>query len=95
MVSIGAGAALAGLVSTVPQIVWISAHKNVVFLFAGFMLVMAGVLQWRARSYPCPADPQQARACMFTRHISLAIYLLSCTVYLVGVFFAFVAPLYF
>ena len=95
LVSIGAGAALAGLVSNVPQIVWISQHKNVVFAFAGFMLVLAGIMQWRARSLPCPADPQQAKACMFMRHMSFAIYLFSVTVFLIGVFFAFVAPLIF
>jgi hypothetical protein len=94
-VSIGAGAALAGLVSNVPQIVWVSQHKEVVFGFAGFMLALASIMQWRARSLPCPADPQQAKACMFMRHMSFAIYLFSLAIFLVGVFFAFMAPLIF
>ena len=92
-VAVGAGAALAGLVSNVPQLVWISEHKDVVFGMAGSMLLLAGGLQWRARHAPCPADPQLAEACRRARRNSLRIYLLSLAIFAVGAWFAFVAPL--
>ena len=37
LVSLGAGAVMASVVSSVPQIVWFSEHKLGVFIFAGVM----------------------------------------------------------
>jgi hypothetical protein len=93
LVSIGAGATMAGLVTNFPQIVWLSEHKLGLFVVAGIMLVGAGVLQWRARSLPCPADPGLAAACMRTRKISAGIYWFSVAMFAIGFFFAFIAPL--
>ena len=93
LVTLGAGAVLAGLVSNVPQLVWISEHKGPVFGVAGTMLVLAGVLQWRARHAPCPADPQLAETCRRTRRNSLRVYLLSLAIFAIGAWFAFVASL--
>jgi hypothetical protein len=92
LVALGAGAVLAGLVSAVPQLVWLSAHKLEVFGAAGVMLVLAGVMQWRARSLPCPADPQLAAACARMRRVSTGIYLASVALYAIGVLFAFALP---
>jgi hypothetical protein len=93
LVSIGAGAAMAGLVSSFPQIVWLSEHKVALFIIAGIMLAGAGVLQWRARSLPCPTDPVLAAACMRTRKISTVIYWFSVVMFAIGFFFAFIAPM--
>ena len=92
LVSVGAGAAMAGLVGTFPQIVWLSAHKMPLFVVACVMLVLAGAMQWRARSLPCPADPALAAACTRTRKVSLGIYLFSVLMFAIGGFFAFAAP---
>jgi hypothetical protein len=93
LVALGAGAALAGLVGTFPQLVWLSAHKAVVFGVAGAMLLAAGALQWKARSLPCPADPSLAAACTRTRRLAVAVYWVAVAFFAVGVFFAFIAPL--
>jgi hypothetical protein len=92
LVSIGAGAAMAGLVTTFPQIVWLSEHKVPLFAIAGVMLLAAGVMQWRARSLPCPADPTLAAACTRARKWSVAIYAFSVVMFATGFFFAFIAP---
>jgi hypothetical protein len=92
MVAIGAGAALAGLVSTVPQLIWLSAHKEWVFAGAGLMLTLAGALQWQARRLPCPLDPALARLCTRTRRISAWVFGLAVLLYLLGALFAFVLP---
>lgn len=91
LVSIGAGATLAGLVSAVPELVWLSKHKEMVFGGAAVMLVIAGILQYRARNLPCPADKKLAKACAQTRTISVWIYGFSVVIYMVGFFFAFIA----
>jgi len=93
LVAIGSAATLASLVSNFPQLVWISEHKALVFGLAGTMLVIAGYLQWQARSAPCPTNPQLASICAKTRKNSLMIYCLSVAIFGIGAFFAFIAPL--
>ncbi|MCX8098778.1 MAG: hypothetical protein N3F11_07220 [Casimicrobiaceae bacterium] len=93
LVALGAGATLASLVGMFPQLVWLSEHKGLVFTVAGVMLAVAGYFQWRARYAPCPADPALAAACTRQRRISRAVYAVSVALYLIGGFFAFVAPL--
>jgi len=92
MVALGAGATLASLVTAVPQLVWLSAHKAMVFGAAGAALVIAGAMQWRARSLPCPADPAAAQACMRTRRVAAIMYGLAVAAYTVGATFAFALP---
>jgi hypothetical protein len=92
MVSIGAGASLAGLVGAFPQIVWLSEHKVSLFIAATVLLIVAGALQWRAKSLPCPADPALAAACTRTRRISVGVYFFSVAIFCIGAVFAFLLP---
>jgi hypothetical protein len=94
LVAIGSAATLASLVSSFPQLIWISEHKLLVFGLAGVMLAIAGYFQWRARNAPCPADAALAAICMRARKQALLIYWISVVIFMVGVFFAFVAPLF-
>lgn len=93
LVGLGAGAAMSSLVSNVPQLVWFSEHKLGVFLFAGLMLIISGVMQWQARTLPCPADPQLAETCLSTRKTSFRVYIFALVIFAIGGFFAFIAPL--
>jgi uncharacterized membrane protein HdeD (DUF308 family) len=93
LVALGAGAALSSLVSVFPQVVWLSEHKEALFVFAGLATVASGALQWRNRNAPCPTDPALRRACLQTRQVSRRVYGFSAAVYLVGGWFAFVQPL--
>ncbi len=90
-VTLGMGAVTAGLVSAVPQIVFLSEHKNVVFTVAGLMLVTACYAMWRSRKDPCPIDPKEAQACKRVRKLSKLILFISVLAYVVGFFFAFLA----
>lgn len=92
LVALGAGAALSSLVSVFPQIVWLSEHKEGLFLFAGLMLLASGAWQWRHRGAPCPIDPALRQACLRTRRMAWWVWLASVGVYLVGGWFAFVQP---
>ncbi|WP_353255958.1 hypothetical protein [Hyphomonas sp.] len=91
LVSIGAGAVMAGLVEAVPQITWIGKHKTAVFALAGILLVISGAWQWHARSLPCPVDKAQATACARARQVSWIVWGLSVALYATGFFFAFLA----
>ena len=92
LVALGAGAVLASVVTAFPQLVWISEHKVEVFVLAGAMLSVAGWLQWRAKSLPCPIDPGMRNACMRSRKTSLVVYLMSLAIFAIGGLFAFIAP---
>jgi hypothetical protein len=93
MVALGAGAALAGLVTAVPQLVWLSEHKLAVNAVAAVMLVVAGLLLRRARRAPCPLDSRVGRACMRLRRVSAGLYAVAVGAFIVGVGFAWLAPL--
>jgi hypothetical protein len=92
LVAVGAGAALSSLVSAVPQLVWLSEHKDALFTFAGLMLVASGVLQWRNRTAPCPMDPVLRQSCLSTRKAAARMWGFSVAIYALGGWFAFVQP---
>jgi hypothetical protein len=92
LVAIGAGAALAGLVTAVPQLIWLSEHKPLVFGTAGALLAISGITLWVGRRAPCPADPEVARSCQRLRRLSGIIYTVAVMSFAVGATFAFVLP---
>ena len=92
MVSLGAGAALAGLVTALPQLVWLSERKGLVFGVAGAMLALSGALLWHARGLPCPADAALARQCRRLRRWSAGLWWLALAATATGALFAFVLP---
>lgn len=92
LVALGMGAALASTVSTFPQLIWISEHKVGVFVFAGAMLAATYLLRRFAADRSCPLEPGLAAACTKSRKYSAIVFRFSCAMYLVGAFFAFVAP---
>lgn len=90
-VSLGAGAALIGLVSAVPQLIWVSAHKIPLFIFAGVMLTISGVSRYISRNAPCPMDAGEAKACKRLRRIGFGVFCCSLALYATGFYFAFIA----
>ena len=90
-VALGMGAVTAGLVTAIPQITVLSAHKGWVFAAAGLMLALSGAWIWSQRNAPCPADPALARACMRARTISAWVWAIATALFVTGVFFAYFA----
>ena len=90
LVSLGAGAAVVGLVTAFPQLVWLSEHKVGVFGVAAVLLVVSGLLMLNARSLPCPADPKAARTCARLRRTSAVLFVVSAVSLTTGAVFAFV-----
>jgi hypothetical protein len=91
LVSIGAGAVMAGLATNVPGLIFLTAHKGWVFAIAGVMLAAAAFAKYLARNAPCPTDPAQAKACMRMRRAGTVILGVAIGAYLIGGFFAFLA----
>jgi hypothetical protein len=91
-VMIGAGAALAGLVTAIPQLIWLSEHKPLVFISAGALLAISGIALWAGRRAPCPADPKLARSCQRLRRMSAIVYTIALASFLLGGGFAFLLP---
>ena len=91
LITVGAGAAMAGLAANAPGLIWLTAHKGWIFAGAGGMLAVAALVKWRTRNAPCPVDPKQARACMTMRRWGTIILIVAFAAYLVGGFFAFFA----
>lgn len=91
LVTIGAGAVMAGLATTVPGYVWLTAHKGTLFIVAGVLLAASFFARWVTRNAPCPADQRQARACNRMRRMGGIILWIAMVAYLIGGFFAFFA----
>ena len=89
LVSIGAGAALASVVSAVPQLIWLSEHKVPLFAFAGGMLALSGIAAYRNRHASCPTDAVKAASCIRLRRWFVRIFCFSAAIYAIGFFFAF------
>lgn len=91
LVSLGMGAAMAGLITAAPWITALSAYKGIVFALGGLVLVMACFMHWRARFAPCPIDPAKASICKALRRANIYILSFSALLYAIGFFFAFLA----
>ena len=92
MVSIGAGAAVVGLITTFPQLIWLSEHKEAVFGIATALLIVSGLLLMWARRLPCPIDSDLGRKCMRLRTIGARLYAVSVGLLVVSGLFAFALP---
>lgn len=92
LVSLGAGAVVVGRVTAVPELIWVSEGKLADCGIAAAFLALSGALLWRARRFPCPADPALARKCARLRKVSLKLYAVSLGLFVVGALFAYVLP---
>jgi len=95
LVTLGMGAVVAGLVSNVSGLIWLSEHKVWVFAVSGILITSAGIVRYRARYQSCPIDPAKAKACGRLRKVSAIIYWASVVLYVTGFYFAFIGKYFF
>lgn len=91
LVAIGMGAVLAGLVSDLPLLVTLSKYKNWTFLVAGLLI---GFNFWlfygRKRNQTCEIDENgKETACDTAARWSKVILWISASIYLAGLFMAY------
>ena len=89
LISIGAGAVMAGLTATIPGIMWLSARKDILFVLSGVLMIFSTSLWWRQRHAPCPVDPVKAAACHRLRRINKWLLAVAWVAYACGLFFAY------
>ena len=92
LVALGAGAAVAGLVTAIPQLVWLSEHKPLVFGSALALLIASGGATWYSRTLPCPTDAAAARSCQRLRRVNVTLYCIALVSFSLGLTFAFILP---
>lgn len=90
-ISLGLGASLASLVSSMPWLIVLSENKSIVFSVAVVSLVLAGWMQWRARNQACAIGGFQAKYCSFFKRFSWSILGISAVAICVGAYYAFAA----
>jgi hypothetical protein len=92
MITLGMGAALSSLTSNVPQLIWLSSHKPLVFGGSFLLLCAAWGVRYLTRNMPCPADPAQAKLCSRLRSFGGWVLYIGFGVWAVGAFSAFILP---
>lgn len=92
LITLGMGAALSSLTSNVPQLIWLSERKPLVFGGSLILLSLAWLVRHLTRNMPCPADPGLAKSCERLRKIGGQVLYLGFTVWGIGAFSAFVLP---
>ena len=92
LITLGMGAALSSLTSNVPQIIWLSERKALVFGGSFILLSLAWLVRYMTRNMPCPADPALAKSCARLRHLGGWVLYIGFGVWMIGAFSAFVLP---
>lgn len=88
LVSLGLGAAVAGLVSNAPWLVTLSQHKT--WLFTGTAaLLAAGGWFIRRPGRACPSNPVLARACAMADRWNRRLWWTAVTIWAIGAFTAY------
>lgn len=89
-VTLGLGATVAAVTSTVPFLVTLALHKSWVFAGSGLMLAVSGLLLYRP-GRACPSDPELGRLCERADHWNRRIHGISAAIWGIGFFAAYLA----
>lgn len=90
LVILGAGAALAGVVSAFPQLIWLSQHKLWIFSIGGILIAISLMGHRFAAAQACPVD--QKENCDTTKRSSNWLLWISVGLYVIGFTVTFVLP---
>jgi mercuric ion transport protein len=90
LVTLGMGATVAALTSSLPFLIVLSQHKIWVFIFSGLMLTISAWFIYRPNQH-CPTDPQQAKICNTSKLWNKRIYWFSVILWSIGFIAAFLA----
>lgn len=94
-VTLGLGSSLVSLLGAFPQLIWLSERKTLVFGVAGGLLLLTFVMRMVGNQQSCPSDPKLAAQCGYAKKSGTIIFYFSVACYLIGAFFAFLAPFIF
>ena len=89
LVTLGMGATFASLSANFPAITWLAQRSGVIFLLAGFLLMVSGYFIFIKRQ-SCPVDPKLAKSCASMKRVNKWVWLTSTLILLVSLFFKYV-----
>ena len=92
LVSMGAGAVFANIISVAPALTVVSRFKIEITIATLIILIVVGVLHSKTAKMPCPADPTLGKACLNSRKRSRIVYYLCCIVFAIASTFTFIVP---
>src|SRR5258708_10439639 len=88
LVTLGFGATVAALTSSVPWLIPLSEHKEWIFVGSGALLLLSAWLVYRP-GQPCPSDPRLQRLCTRTRTWNGRVFWASVLTWGIGFFAAY------
>lgn len=91
-VALGLGASLVSILGAVPELIWFSENKELVFLIAGTLLLINFAMKHYSTATSCPSDGSTGEVCATTKNMSAKLLYVSSIIYLVGACFAFSSP---
>ncbi len=91
LVSLGLGAAVASMASSMPWLVTLSLYKGWMFAVSGVLIVLSAWAVYRP-GRACPADPELAAACERADRRNRRFVWLSGVLWFVGAFAAYALP---
>lgn len=92
MITLGMGAALSSLTTEIPQLIWLSERKALVFGGSFILLLTAWGVRYMTRNMPCPTDPAAAKVCARLRAMGGGVLWAGFAVWGLGAFSAFILP---
>ena len=92
LITLGMGAALSSLTANIPQLIWLSERKALVFGGSLALLLLAALMRYLTRNMPCPADPAQAKLCARLRAFGGWVLWAGFIIWGIGSFSAFILP---
>jgi len=90
LVSLGFGATVAAITSSIPALITLSQYKVWIFIVSGVLLAGSSWFIWRT-SNKCPIDPVAANLCQHAQKWNRRIWFLAGTIWCIGFFASFIA----
>ena len=90
LVTLGAGATVAGITKQFPLLIELGMQKNWMFTISGVLLAAAAGLTWRSGRH-CPTDPLLARQCQRIQRWNKRVLWVSMIVWFLGFVAAYLA----
>jgi hypothetical protein len=92
LVSLGLGASFASLTSSFPQIIWLTSHKDTIFVITAIMLATSYIMMKYSEKQACPIDIDQRYACSSSKEVSNKLFCLTIIIYFIGLMFSYLIP---
>ena len=92
LVTLGMGATFASMTASFPQIIWLTSHKDALFIVTGVLLIISYILMKRSEKMACPIDLDQREICQTSKGATNKIFWVTVFIYIIGLLFSYIIP---